>query len=86
MNEEIYTPKHHLLVTIETYGGHNTVECRATECTSLGHTDSWWMCETFETGADPEWNDVYDLPTALKSIDDNVDRHCNEFGSSIYQL
>jgi len=86
MNEEIRTPKHNLLVVVSTTGAFNLIECEATQCHSNGDTETYWTSETFETGADPEWNDVYDMQTALDALDAQVDMQCEEFGSSIYQL
>jgi len=86
MNEEIRTPKHNLLVTVEITGDFNLVECEATQRHENGDTDTYWTSESFEAGGDPEWNDVYDMQTALDAIDTRVDRQREEFGSSIYQL
>jgi len=86
MKDEITTPKHNLLVTVEITGDFNLVECEATQRHANGDTDTYWTSESFETGADPEWNDVYDMQTALDAIDARIDRQCEEFGSSIYQL
>ena len=86
MKNEIRTPKHNLLVTVVTTGNFNLVECEATERQANGDTDTYWTSESFETGTDPEWDDVYDIQSALGAIDANIDRQCEEFGSSIYQL
>ena len=66
------TPKHNLPVIVEERGCKCDVTCRATQSFN-DETDEWFVAETFEIDCDPEWNDIYDLESALKSIDDRVD-------------